>query len=97
MSRKEQLWHLVLGLFNLQITDKQVQDFVASLKGRLNYETKKATKLGFSNIHEYARNKLAKEAEFVEQKLLETPSIKPVTNKVSKKKAVKVSTCGCCS
>jgi hypothetical protein len=97
VSRKGQLWHLVLELFHLQVTDKQVQDFVASLKGRLSYETKKATKLGFSNVHEYARNKLANEAEVGEQKLLETPAIKRVTNKVSKKKAVKVSTCGCCS
>ena len=97
MSRKGRLRHLVLELFHLQVTDTQVQDFVASLKGRLSYETKKATKLGFSNIHEYARNKLAKEAEVGDQKPLETPSIKPVTNKVSKKKAVKVSTCGCCS
>ena len=45
------------------VSEEQVDDYVLNLRCRLNYETKKARKLGFSNIQDYVRDKLTKEAE----------------------------------
>ncbi len=80
----------------MQIAQDQVDDFIFNLKGRLAYETKKATKLGFSSIQEYVTYKLIKEAEEKEQSLKSIPKIKTLKVKPIKKKAVKPSTCGCC-
>ena len=79
------------------VSEEQVDDYVSNLRGRLDYETKKATKLGFANIQDYVRDKLNKEAEALELSLRATPSVKPAKAKlVKKKKAVPTSSCGCC-
>jgi|TARA_B100001063_G_C16315362_1_gene334943 hypothetical protein len=78
----------------MNIAEHKVDDFIANLKGRLNYETRKATKLGFPTIQEYVRDKLTKESEA--QKLMETPAVKSVKAKSRKEKAVKANKCGCC-
>ena len=79
------------------VSEEQVDDYVSNLRGRLDYETKKATKLGFANIQDYVRDKLNKEAEALEVSLRATPSMKPAKAKpVKKKKAVPASSCGCC-
>ena len=80
----------------MQVTQDQVDDFIFYLKGRLAYETKKATKLGFSSIQEYVKFKLIKEAEEKEQSLKAIPKTKTSKVKPIKKKAVKPGTCGCC-
>ena len=38
--------------------DKIVLERIASLKGRLGYEEKKAKKLGFRSIYEYIEDKI---------------------------------------
>ena len=47
----------------MQISEKQIETHISNLRGRLNYETKKATKLGFPTLHDYIRDKLTKETE----------------------------------
>ena len=54
------------------VSEQQVDDYVLNLRGHLNYETKKATKLGFFNIQDYALDKLNKEAEALELSLIAT-------------------------
>ena len=79
------------------VSEEQVDVYVSNLRGHLNYETKKATKLGFANIQDYACDKLIKEAEALELSLRATPSIKPAKARpVEKRKAATASSCGCC-
>ena len=70
------------------VSEEQVDDYVLNLRGRLNYETKKARKLGFSNIQDYVRDKLTKEAEALEIRLNATPAIKPTYPKRVKRKMI---------
>ena len=51
------------------VSKKHLDDCVLNPRCRLNYETKKATKLGFFNIQDYALDKLNKEAEALELSL----------------------------
>ena len=67
------------------VSEEQVDDYVLNLRGRLNYETKKARKLGFSNIQDYVRDKLTKEAEALALSLNATPSIKTAKPEREKK------------
>ena len=54
------------------VSEQQVDDYVLNLRGHLNCETKKTTKLGFFNIQDYALDKLNKEAEALELSLIAT-------------------------
>ena len=49
----------------MQISEKQVEAHISNLRGRLNYETKKATKLGFSTLQDYIKDKLIKEISLI--------------------------------
>ncbi|MDA9989687.1 hypothetical protein N9E48_02610 [Paracoccaceae bacterium] len=78
------------------IEEKQVEDFIKNLKGRINYEAKKATKLGFSSLDQYVRDKLSKKPEKTEikSKCMRAPKASNIVVKKSKMKKNK--TCGCC-
>jgi hypothetical protein len=80
----------------MQISEKQVEAHISNLRGRLNYQTKKATKLGFSTLQNYIRDKLIKEIEKQEQPLQVIPKIKRTKTKPIKKIAAPTSSCGCC-
>ena len=53
----------------IQVSEETVEIYVSNLRGRLNYETKKAAKLGFFTLHDYVRDTLTREAEALEQLL----------------------------
>ena len=80
----------------MQISEKQVEAHISNLRGRLNYETKKAKKLGFSALQDYIRDKLIKEIEKQEQPLQVIPKIKRAKTKPIKKIAAPTSSCSCC-
>ena len=80
----------------MQISEKQVEAHISNLRGRLNYETKKATKLGFSTFQDYIKDKLIKEIEKQEQPLQVIPKIKRAKTKPIKKIAAPTSSCSCC-
>ena len=80
----------------MQISEKQIEAHISNLRGRLNYETKKATKLGFPTLHDYVRDKLTKEAEALEKPLQVTPTKKQIKSKPIKKITAPASSCGCC-
>ena len=64
---------------------------IENLKGRKNYEEKKASKLGFASLYAYFEDKISKKQKAIEgkQRELEDAKIndKPKENKKS---------CGCC-
>ena len=81
----------------IQVSEETVEKiYVSNLRGRLNYETKKAAKLGFFTLHDYVRDKLTKEAEALEQPLQVTPTKKRIKSKPIKKITAPASSCGCC-
>ena len=71
--------------------NQEIIRIIENLKGRKNYEEKKASKLGFSSLYSYFEDKILKEkkADEVRKKELEE------TNYNNLKKKSKKS-CGCC-
>jgi len=53
----------------MQVSEKKVEIYVSYLRGRLNYDAKKAARLGFFTIHDYVRDTLTREAEALEKLL----------------------------
>jgi hypothetical protein len=69
--------------------NQEVTQIIDNLKGRRNYEEKKASKLGFSSLYEYFEDKILKEKKAAEDINLEKENTPIETKKQDKK-------CGCC-
>ena len=71
--------------------NQEIVKMIENLKGRKNYEEKKASKLGFASLYAYFEDKISKKQKAIEdkQRELEDTKIndKPKENKKS---------CGCC-
>ena len=71
--------------------NQEIVKLIENLKGRRNYEEKRASKLGFASLYDYFEDKISKKQKALEneQKELETSKIKdqPKTGKKS---------CSCC-
>ncbi|MDA9725595.1 hypothetical protein N9U50_01435 [Candidatus Pelagibacter sp.] len=71
--------------------NQEIVKIIENLKGRRNYEEKRASKLGFASLYDYFEDKISKKQKALEneQKELETSKIKdqPKTGKKS---------CSCC-
>jgi len=75
------------------VENSQIEEYIASLKGRKAYEEKKAVKLGFSNFEDYVADKISNElSESVN--ICKAP--KQRVRRKNKTKTKPVSTCGCC-
>ena len=72
--------------------DQQIIQLIENLKGRRNYEEKKAAKLGFKSLYEYFENKIIKEKESFEEKKKELEEIKSSKGTIKKNKK----SCTCC-
>ena len=72
--------------------DQQIIQLIQNLKGRRNYEEKKAAKLGFKSLYEYFENKIIKEKESFEKKKRELEEIKSNEKTIKKNKK----NCSCC-
>ena len=72
--------------------NQEIIKIIENLKGRKAYEEKKATKLGFSSLYEYFKDKILKEKQAVEDQRKELEEIKSDTATVKKQKK----SCGCC-
>lgn len=76
--------------------NQQVIEKIANLKGRRNYEEKKALKLGFTSLYDYFEDKIDKEKKEVEKKEI---YLKKQVNKkelLKKSKLEKKKSCKCC-
>ena len=71
--------------------NQEIVKIIENLKGRRNYEEKRASKLGFASLYEYFEDKISKKQKAIEdeQKELEAGKVQ------DKPKADKKS-CGCC-
>ena len=71
--------------------NKRVLERIGSLRGKRDYEEKKAAKLGFLSLYDYIEDKLLREA-LVNEVTKESSSLN--RGKLTKKK--KQTTCSCC-
>ena len=71
--------------------NQEIVKIIENLKGRKNYEEKKASKLGFTSLYDYFEDKILKKQKAIEdeQKELEKSQAE------EQPKAAKKS-CGCC-
>ncbi len=72
--------------------NQEIIKIIENLKGRKNYEQKKATKLGFPSLYAYFEDKILKEkqaAELKENKINENMNQDKVEKKEKK-------SCSCC-
>ena len=71
--------------------NQEIVKMIENLKGRKNYEEKKASKLGFASLYAYFEDKISKKQKAIEdeQKELEAAKIED-QSKPNKK------SCGCC-
>ena len=76
------------------MNNQQVLEIIENLKGRRNYEEKKASKLGFNSLHAYIENKILKEKEAEEARILEQSAAKEEV--IEEKKPEKKKSCSCC-
>ena len=78
------------------MNNQQILDIISNLKGRRNYEEKRAAKLGFNSLYDYFEAKIIKKNSEIEEKnkLLDNIAIKKEilkNNKLNKEKS-----CKCC-
>ena len=71
--------------------NQEIVKIIENLKGRRNYEEKRASKLGFASLYDYFEDKISKKQKAIEdeQKKLETSQAE------EQPKAAKKS-CDCC-
>ena len=74
----------------------EIIEIINNLKGRRNYEERKAAKLGFNSLYAYFEDKILKQKKVTkdnEKKKLELIQTK---NTSAIKKGIKTKSCGCC-
>ena len=76
---------------NMQNED--IIKIIDNLKGRKNYEQKKAAKLGFSSLYEYFEDKMLKKKAADDLKIKELEEASKATKKNKKKES---KSCTCC-
>ena len=72
--------------------NQEIIQIIENLKGRRNYEEKKASKLGFNSLYAYFEDKILKEKKANDDDKKESEEIK--TDKKLKNKQKK--SCSCC-
>ena len=74
----------------------QIIEIIENLKGRRDYEEKKATKLGFNSLYAYFENKLLQEKITLEESAKELEAAKAEEELLKKQKSKPKKTCSCC-
>ncbi len=74
----------------------QILELIENLKGRRNYEEKKASKLGFNSLYAYFENKLLQEKTALEESAREQEIAKAEEKLLKAEKSEPKKTCGCC-
>ena len=74
----------------------QIIEIIENLKGRRDYEEKKATKLGFNSLYTYFENKLLQEKTALEESAKELEAAKAEVELLKEGKKEPKKTCGCC-
>ena len=71
--------------------NQEIDKIIENLKGRRNYEEKKASKLGFASLYDYFEDKISKKQKALEEEQKELETAKADDQPKATKK-----TCGCC-
>jgi hypothetical protein len=71
--------------------NQEIVKMIENLKGRKNYEEKKASKLGFASLYAYFEDKISKKQKAIEDKQIELEDAKINDKPKENKKS-----CGCC-
>ena len=74
----------------------QILELIENLKGRRNYEEKKASKLGFNSLYAYFENKLLQEKTALEENARELEITKTEEKLLKEEKSKPKKTCGRC-
>ena len=71
--------------------NQEIVKIIKNLKGRRNYEEKRASKLGFASLYDYFEDKISKKQKAIEEEQKELEAIKVDDQPKATKKS-----CGCC-
>ena len=74
--------------------NQEIIKIIENLKGRRDYEQKKASKLGFPSLYAYFEDKILKEKKAIEDKKKEFEEIQDQKELPNKEKSNK--SCSCC-
>ena len=71
--------------------NQEIVKIIENLKGRRNYEEKRASKLGFASLYDYFEDKISKRQKAIENEQKELEAAKADDQPKAAKK-----NCGCC-
>ena len=71
--------------------NQEIVKIIDNLKGRRNYEEKRASKLGFASLYDYFEDKISKKQKALEEEQKELEAAKNDDEPKAAKKS-----CGCC-
>ena len=71
--------------------NQEIVKIIENLKGRRNYEEKRASKLGFASLYEYFEDKISKKQKAIEDEQKELETLKVDNQPKAAKKS-----CSCC-
>ena len=71
--------------------NQEIVKIIENLKGRRNYEEKRASKLGFASLYDYFEYKISKKQKVLEDEKKELEAAKTEDQPKASKKS-----CGCC-
>ena len=71
--------------------NQEIVKIIENLKGRRDYEEKRATKLGFASLYDYFEDKISKKQKALEDEKKELEAAKTEDQPKAAKKS-----CGCC-
>ncbi len=71
--------------------NQEIVKIIENLKGRRNYEEKRASKLGFASLYDYFEDKISKKQKAVEDEQKESE-----VAKTDKKPKTSKKSCSCC-
>ena len=70
--------------------NQEIVKIIENLKGRRNYEEKRASKLGFASLYEYFEDKISKKQKAIEDEQKELETLKVDNQPKAAKKVVVV-------
>ena len=71
--------------------NQEIVKIIENLKGRRNYEEKRASKLGFASLYDYFEDKISKKQKAIEEEQKKLEADKAVEQPKTAKKS-----CSCC-
>ncbi len=71
--------------------NQEIVKIIENLKGRRNYEEKRASKLGFASLYDYFEDKILKKQKAIEDEQKELEAVKADNQPKANKKS-----CSCC-